>query len=338
MEDYNTTLDLATRVGSKGQVESGGVVKIDSTGQASRAAFPLEVKGTVAGQRVTLRGKYEADKSQWGGDGNVTYWLPAFGEDAPHRTRLQLASSQQLIQTRTLRQSRLFITYSLHRPVTSEMEARLVMERMANAAHVVFGDDRYLSRILVFGQKLVNFSRDKSQGPDQISAAHFDIIAAPRKKEARDTFYADGQGSSYVFDQYDSHVDKVEVDGGIEIGPQMKHPHFHILVTISHYTYIQIDYFQMNTMFELLFRGHDQFGWFPPGYVENNFMLIDASGGPFYTDNEHPYVDIRLYPQDNWQEVLHAYVRKDNRTILGAADRRAGQTTQGMRPNDYNRP
>jgi hypothetical protein len=338
MEDYNTTLYLATRVGSKGQVESGGVVKIDSTGQASRAAFPLEVKGTVAGQRVTLRGKYEADKSQWGGDGNVTYWLPAFGEDAPHRTRLQLASSQQLIQTRTLRQSRLFITYSLHRPVTSEMEARLVMERMANAAHVVFGDDRYLSRILVFGQKLVNFSRDKSQGPDQISAAHFDIIAAPRKKEARDTFYADGQGSSYVFDQYDSHVDKVEVDGGIEIGPQMKHPHFHILVTISHYTYIQIDYFQMNTMFELLFRGHDQFGWFPPGYVENNFMLIDASGGPFYTDNEHPYVDIRLYPQDNWQEVLHAYVRKDNRTILGAADRRAGQTTQGMRPNDYNRP
>lgn len=217
------------------------------------------------------------------------------------------------------------------------MEARLVMERMANAAHLVFGDDRYLSQLLVFGQKLVNFKRDATKPPDSLSSAHFGIIDKPRKKEAIATFYAKGNGSSYVFDTYETHVDKVEVDGGIEIGPQMKHPHFHILLTISHYSYVQIDYFKMNQYLELLFRGHDPMMTFPDNYVANNFKLLDASGGPFYTDNEHPYVDIRLYPQDNWQEVLAAYVRKQNRSMLGATTIRTGITKPGNRPNDYNR-
>ena len=40
------------------------------------------------------------------------------------------------------------------------------------------------------------------------------------------------------------------------------------------------------------------------------YMLIDGAGLPFYTDNENPYIDIRLYPSDNWAEVVAAYVRK----------------------------
>ena len=36
-------------------------------------------------------------------------------------------------QYRELRQSRLFITYSLHRPITSEDEGRFVLTRMAAA-------------------------------------------------------------------------------------------------------------------------------------------------------------------------------------------------------------
>ena len=41
-------------------------------------------------------------------------------------------------------------------------------------------------------------------------------------------------------------------------------------------------------------------------------MLLDASGNHFYTDNENPHVMIKLYPQDNWQDVLAAYVRKSS--------------------------
>ena len=41
------------------------------------------------------------------------------------------------------------------------------------------------------------------------------------------------------------------------------------------------------------------------------FKLLDAGGMPFYTDNENPYIDFRLYPTDNWQDVIAAYVRKN---------------------------
>jgi len=338
MQDYETVIYLATRYGSKGEVDSGGSIKIDSKSPTERPndTYPILAEGTVNGRSVKYRAERIADKSQWGGDGFVTTWNTNM--DGGQAWEVVDPLPVDLVQTRHLRQSRLFITYSLHRPVTSEMEARLVMERMANAAHLVFGDDRYLSQILVFGQKLVNFKRDSNQPPDSLSAAHFGLIDKPRKKEALTTFYATGNGSSYVFDTYETHVDKVEVDGGIEIGPQMHHPHFHILITITHYTYVQIDYFKMNQYFELLFRGHDPMMTFPDNYVANNFKLVDGSGGPFYTDNEHPYVDIRLYPQDNWQEVLAAYVRKQSRSMLGAANIRAGSTKPGNRPNDYNRP
>ena len=115
-----------------------------------------------------------------------------------------------------------------------------------------------------------------------------------------------------ILDTYDTHVDKCEVDGGIEIGPMMKHPHFHILLTINHWTYVQLDYFKMNHFLELLFRGQDVYNWFNDNgkSVRERFMLYDASGDLFYTDNENPYVDIRLYPQDNWQDIITAYVRK----------------------------
>lgn len=308
--DYETTIYYATRKGPRGVSESGGSMHTTVDGKTKRYNY-----------------------SQWAGDGFITEWKPSFGQNREWRLRDPLPT--EAIQTRELRQSRLFITYSLHRPVTSEEEARFLMERMANAAYKVFGDDRFLSQLLVFGQRLAEFgtgtvlSKNSMQGyqkerldPDTISSAHYTLIDAPRKKEKLETFYASAIGSSYVFDTYETHVDKVEVDGGIEIGPVMKHPHFHILVTINHWTYIQIDYFKMNHFFELLFRGQDPYNWFEEGYVEKNFMLIDASGGLFYTDNEQPYVDIRLYPQDNWQDIITAYVRKNTTPSINEAIRK----------------
>ena len=89
----------------------------------------------------------------------------------------------------------------------------------------------------------------------------------------------------------------------MEIGPTYHHPHFHALVTINHWSYVQLDTFRMKAVLEQMFKGtHRTYG--------KTFQLIDGAGLPFYTDNENPYIDIRLYPSDNWAEVVAAYVRK----------------------------
>lgn len=246
----------------------------------------------------------EAEPTMWCGDGYVTlldksagYWK-VFPDNKKKNNPVK--------QWRKMRQSRLFITYSLHRAVTSEFEARLIMERMADAAHELFGNDRNLSELLVFGYKLGGFGA-RGETTDTISKAQFELIQAPNKKDAVLDFYGESGASSYVYDTYETHVEKVEVDGGIEIGPNRHHPHFHILITINHWSYVQIDYFKMNAYLELMFRGLDPLerGW------GDRFQLKDASGGLFYTDNENPHVDIKLYPQDNWSDVIAAYVRKN---------------------------
>ena len=212
-------------------------------------------------------------------------------------------------QVRRMRQSRLFITYSLHRMITGEEEARHVMETMARAAHELFGNDTLLSELLVFGHKLGNFGR-ADESSDTISKARFEVIREPNKKDQLENFY--GQGAphpmnSYVYDTYETHIDSVEVDAGVEIGPIRKHPHFHLLLTINHFTYVQIDYFKMNAYLEMMFKGIDplQKGW------GDRFLMTASSGDLFYSDNENPMVDIRVYPQDNWQDIISAYVRKN---------------------------
>ena len=96
------------------------------------------------------------------------------------------------------------------------------------------------------------------------------------------------------------------MDGGIEIGPQRGHPHFHILLSLTHWSYVQFDYFKMNAYLESMFKGLDKYelGW------GEKFKLLDGSGQPFYTDAENPYVMVKVYPQDNWQDIIQAYVQK----------------------------
>ena len=263
----------------------------------------------------------EGHPTMWRGDGYVTTrrgdaWVL---DEAPEVPKVNNPRKQ----LRRMRQSRLFVTYSLHRPVGSEVEGRLIMERMADAAHELFGNDRHLAQLLVFGVKLGGF-RAQNVPADQISKGRFEPITAPNKKDKVGEFYGQKTDSSYLYDTYETHVERVEVDGGIEIGPNRHHPHFHILLTVTHWSYVQLDYFKMNAYLELMFKGLDpdrRFGW------GDSFKLLDASGGPFYTDSENPYVDIRLYPADNWNEVIAAYVRKSAvPSILEAIGTRTGQT------------
>lgn len=238
--------------------------------------------------------------TQWKGDGFVTR---ANGDS--HWVAETETDGRALVQYRPMRQSRIFITYSLHRPITSVDEGRFILEKMADAIYTLFGTDRWLSEMIVFGKMLKNMDVQRQMG-DNVSTAMWGVIDKTKKMDAMANFYGNGNSAnpqtSYVYDTYETHVDKLDVDAGCEIGPKMGHPHFHLLLTVDHFGYVQFDYFKMNTFLEIMFRGLETFhGW------GKSYMLPNG----FYGDNENPYVKIVLYPQDNWKEILAAYVRKN---------------------------
>ena len=168
----------------------------------------------------------------------------------------------------------------------------------------------------------------KIQREDAISRGAMELITAPNKADKAARFYGSHAATSYQYDSYETHVESVTVDGGVEIGPNRHLPHFHVLLTINHFSYVALDWYRMNALLESYFKG------FAP--ADGRFTLYDASGKPFYTDNEvrvsllggglvltlkpllfnpyptqNPYVDIRLYPQDNWNEIIANYIRKN---------------------------
>lgn len=223
-------------------------------------------------------------------------------------------------QLRTMKQSRLFITYSLHRAVSSELEARNVMEKMADAVRLLFGNDRYLCELLLFGMALRKVETANKASTDSISRMQYTHIEKARKEGT--LFYGSRRGNSYQYDTYETHVDSVDVDAGIEIGPNKHYPHFHLLVTVNHWSYVQLDYYKMRSLLEEMFKGLSvgdrDFG-------DGRFKLVDAGGMPFYRDSENPYIDFKLYPTDNWQDVIAAYVRKNaNPSIFEALRVRTG--------------
>lgn len=270
--------------------------------------------------------KATAMPTQWHGDKFVTEWNEALGQWTAKSDRNFDDRGVALTQMRTLKQSRIFITYSLHRPITSEKLGRQVLEKMADALHELFGNDKWLSQMIVFGRKLKSFyasAEQKGSLGDNVSRSMWGIIDKTRKDDAMGTFYGSRgkdapSGTSYLHDTYETHIDSVEVDGGCEIGPKMGHPHFHLLLTLNHYSYVQFDYYKMNTFLELMFKGVQSVHKFggPLGPNDHKKFMLGSEEEPFYGDNENPYVDIRLYPQDNWKEVLAAYVRKAS----GSAD------------------
>jgi hypothetical protein len=207
-------------------------------------------------------------------------------------------------QRRELRQTRVFITYSLHRPITGKQDGEDILAKMADAIHHLFGDDTRLSKMLVFGRKLAADAKSNDKMWVPISKARkedyvfyggmFDVVSQGRSRLV--------SRNSYVYDQFDTHVENVDVDGGVEIGPTMGHPHFHVMLTLTHFSYLQFDYYAMKYYLETLFKGLEG--------PEGTTMMLGNETDPFYGDNENPYVEVKLYPSDNFLDALHSYVRK----------------------------
>lgn len=239
---------------------------------------------------------YLYDKAR-GEDGGVLVGNPT---DKPQHHNLKhtwqgdtfvVEEKQQEMQFRKHQQTRVMITYSFHRRVDSELEARLVMERMAMALRFVFGNDQQLCKIILFGQRLKSLANG-----DFISKKQFEVIDSSNKKGPN--FYGKKGISSYLYDTYEAHIDSVGVDVGVEIGPTHHYPHFHALLTINHFSYIHIDAWALRSLLESLFKR------------EGPYQLIGGDGKLFYTDNEQPYIKIDLKATDNFQKVLTSYISK----------------------------
>lgn len=271
-------------------------VKKHGAGEHDEAATPEKYE-VVDGLQVTRT--YVPGTSDWAGDDYVKL------------------KSGEAVQVRKMTQSNLFITYSLHRRVNDELVARGVLEKMADAVRWLFGNDENFCQIVLFGMRLANLQG----GGDSVSAKTYVPIDKARKKTT--TFYGKNGTNSYLYDTYQTHVESVSVDAGIEIGPTYHMPHFHILVTINHWSYVHIDTYRMKSILEQLFKGTHM-------VAGEDFALYDGDGKLFYGDNENAYVDIRLYPSDNWADVVAAYVRKGAaRESMLSLRSRAGQIRVG---------
>jgi hypothetical protein len=150
------------------------------------------------------------------------------------------------------------ITYSLHRPVNGTREGEDILLKMAGAVSALFGNDEWLSQMLKFGKKLASV-----QVTDNVGST--DWIPIEKANKSDKTFYGGRKfvtvddvttnkvTNSYEYDTFDTHVDSVELDGGVEVGPKMGHPHFHVLLTLTHFTYLQFDYYTMKIFLEIMF-------------------------------------------------------------------------------------
>ena len=50
---------------------------------------------------------------------------------------------------------------------------------------------------------------------DSLSKGGFALITAPKKKDQEANFYGNETGSSYIYDTYETHVEKVEVSTAV---------------------------------------------------------------------------------------------------------------------------
>ena len=267
-----------------------------------------------------------AFNTQWSGDGYITEQPEK--DDVESYWKLQEGIQKHPFvnkQIRDRKQSRFMITYSLHRPITSQNQGRIILERMAGAVRTIFGEDKYLSEMVVMGMKLAKIPGNKT---DDISQNMWETVTATRKAEAMKNFYGgggrrDGE-SSYRYDTFETHIEKVDTVAGIEIGPKMGYPHFHCVLTLDHYSYVHFNYYKMNQLLEIAFKGINTHHGF-----EDKFYLP----GGFYDDNERPYVDIHMVAEDRYKEVLACYVKKRTlpsiievekaRALSGTAENRA---------------
>ena len=211
------------------------------------------------------------------------------------------SAKDQYKQVRQFEQTRVFVTYSFHRRVNGDQEARRILETMADGLQEVFANDNNVARLLVYGYKLVDM-----QG-DTVGRKQWQLITESKKEEK--AFYGNRNRSSYESDTYSTHVELVKSDSACEIGPNHHYPHFHTLLTLNHYTKLQVDSLKLRSLLEQIWKGKypTQSGDDP---FRTDLELVDGAGFPYYGPNEMPYINIKKTSTEAFDKVIVGYLRK----------------------------
>jgi len=117
----------------------------------------------------------------------------------------------------------------------------------------------------------------------------------------------------YETDTFDAVVTKIKAQVGVEIGPQARLFHFHLLLDIKHLSKLALDQGEIRRYFTE--------AWAGTGSTGTMFQIKDIGGNPWMRPSERLYVDIKLLAEDNYDLVLSAYVQKELMGFRNAAMR-----------------
>lgn len=225
------------------------------------------------------------------------------------------------MQPRKMRQSNLWITFVLHRRATDDDHSGHIIAQFHRAMTHFFNTDDELRKCIRFNKKVIV---EKGQLKGLVNAGS----GARRQREQKNNEFdpLDDTDNPFILDElnpyigtikgarkktdpfdwkkdydddtYDEHIESIKVNGGVEIGPTNRLYHFHVMVSIVHWSRIMFDYFIMSN-------------WFLDAFAKDGrFQILDQNGHPWIRESEAWYTQLKLYPQDDWDEVLRRYVRK----------------------------
>lgn len=209
-------------------------------------------------------------------------WLARAQEQAPKKR----FEGDAFGVKRSLRESNFMITLQTNYKPRNKTEGREVQNAFVGALQRVFNDETELSKMLLFG-------------------------VFPDKNPPK--------GVNFGNDNYEDHVESVTSNVGVEYGPKTRRLHAHVLLTVKHYSRIFFDRQTAANRIVELMRGHSaKMGkfysdeWWGPEYAEDGQKLVMRSRRmkPGRSQDRSLYVQVKLLPQTNLQDLLKLYISK----------------------------
>ena len=210
----------------------------------------------------------------------VIFNYEAAGLDTLPQTVVDAHSTTQY---RPMTMSHMMITYVMHHRAVGTSHNKVVMAQMGKAVERLF--THHLHTLIDFGYTIDAKTKELK-------------LITVRKADNYNNYT-----QTYPYDNYITHMCYAEFEAGIEIAPVTKFFHFHLMLKMVHYSKLMFNYMKMKNWLERAFKGnHDD--------SADNFYIPDHDGSTFFKITDNPYVHIKLHAQDDWDDVLKAYMLK----------------------------
>ena len=101
------------------------------------------------------------------------------------------------------------------------------------------------------------------------------------------------KNTHYAHDRYSDVIQSVEWKPCVELGEQQSRLHCHIILTVNHYSQVQINVPILQQLFKDLYNAE-----------------VRANGASSLMINRRPYIHVKLLPQSSWAMVMRQYILK----------------------------